>query len=81
MTLGGVPVIWLSGPCTNEGIPPLVVYKYPLNGPPFLPPSLSPPSLLCFSSNLLFFYILSSVPVAAPVKSHGFVLGVESGER
>lgn len=26
--LGGTSVIWSSGPCTNEGTPALVVYKY-----------------------------------------------------
>lgn len=42
MTLGGVPVIRLSGPCTNEGIAPLVVYKYPSVLSSFHPSILSP---------------------------------------
>lgn len=51
MTLGGVPVIRLSGPCTNEGTAPLVVYKYPsVLSPPFIPPS----SLLYYFSSLFF---------------------------
>lgn len=34
-------VIWLSGPCANEGIPSLVVYKYHHHSSSLLPPPSS----------------------------------------